>query len=414
MKVIKYDVIALPYIGEDETTAAALIDNHSMWLKLVFTDDAPNENNQAVPTEEFKNIIATGAYKPFKKALGYIAEGHEEAVPIGTIVNMQHSNDQIVAIASVWEEEFPEDAAAIREAYAAKEPLNVSWELFYKDSTVDDNGVEWLQGISTRAVTLVNNPAYQGRTPILAVAAVWSTEYINNLPDSSFLYVESGGKKDSSGKTTPRSLRHLPYKDGEGNVDNRHLRNAISRASQIKLKDGSKISGSLATKLQEKARKILARVQEGKSNMEELEKLQKSLEKVQAEKAELEDTLKETKAEGQTALDELIGLRTEVESLREFKTQVEEEKVRAELIKKRLGQFTEAGIEMTEEQFLSDSERWLGLDDEAFEFVLKALVNTPGSSSEASLRGDGDAGEDNDEGPKSIFKEFLESRNQEE
>lgn len=61
--------------------------------------------------------------------------------------------------------------------------------------------------------------------------AKWSTAFINNLPDSSFLLVESGDK-DEEGKTTPRSLRHLPYKDADGNVDLPHLRNAITRLSQ--------------------------------------------------------------------------------------------------------------------------------------------------------------------------------------
>lgn len=62
--------------------------------------------------------------------------------------------------------------------------------------------------------------------------AKWSTAYVNSLPDSSFAYIEPGGKKDDQGKTTPRSLRHFPYKDKQGNVDLPHLRNALSRAPQ--------------------------------------------------------------------------------------------------------------------------------------------------------------------------------------
>lgn len=55
--------------------------------------------------------------------------------------------------------------------------------------------------------------------------AVWTTKYVNSLPNSSFLFVEAGeeGKK---GK------RHLPYKDANGRVDLPHLRNAISRLGQ--------------------------------------------------------------------------------------------------------------------------------------------------------------------------------------
>ena len=62
--------------------------------------------------------------------------------------------------------------------------------------------------------------------------AVWTTAYIDTLPDSCFAYIEPGGTKDSEGKTTPRSKRHFPYKDASGKVDLVHLRNALARASQ--------------------------------------------------------------------------------------------------------------------------------------------------------------------------------------
>lgn len=65
--------------------------------------------------------------------------------------------------------------------------------------------------------------------------AVWSTAYVNSLPDSAFLHVESGGSKDSEGKTVPRSLRHFPVKDANGNVDLAHVRNALARIPQSNL-----------------------------------------------------------------------------------------------------------------------------------------------------------------------------------
>lgn len=63
-------------------------------------------------------------------------------------------------------------------------------------------------------------------------AAKWTRAFINDLPDSAFLYIESGGKKNSEGKTVPRTLRHLPFKDKSGKVDLPHLRNAIARLGQ--------------------------------------------------------------------------------------------------------------------------------------------------------------------------------------
>ena len=60
----------------------------------------------------------------------------------------------------------------------------------------------------------------------------WDTNYVNNLPDSAFAHIESGGEKDSDGKTVPRSLRHFPYKNANGEIDLPHLRNALARAPQ--------------------------------------------------------------------------------------------------------------------------------------------------------------------------------------
>jgi phage head maturation protease len=80
----------------------------------------------------------------------------------------------------------------------------------------------------------------QARLQRIERAAQWTGAYINDLPDSSFLYIEDGGKKDSEGKTTPRSLRHFPYKDSEGKVDLPHLRNALGRIPQSSLPDSVK------------------------------------------------------------------------------------------------------------------------------------------------------------------------------
>lgn len=78
----------------------------------------------------------------------------------------------------------------------------------------------------------------------------WTTEYINDLPDSAFLYVEQG-EKDEQGKTVPRTNRHFPVKDKSGSLDLPHLRNAIARIPQSDVKNKKE--------LQERARKMLSR-----------------------------------------------------------------------------------------------------------------------------------------------------------
>lgn len=97
--------------------------------------------------------------------------------------------------------------------------------------------------------------------------AVWTTAYVNNLPDSAFFHISPGGEKDEEGKTKPRSLRHLPYKDADGKVDLPHLRNAIARAPQV-----NGLAPEKAKAIQARAQKMLARMQDSnKSKMDEAE-----------------------------------------------------------------------------------------------------------------------------------------------
>jgi phage head maturation protease len=65
-----------------------------------------------------------------------------------------------------------------------------------------------------------------GRAGMETARAEMTSASINDLPDSEFAYIEPGGKKDASGKTVPRSLRHFPVHDKA------HVQNALSRAPQ--------------------------------------------------------------------------------------------------------------------------------------------------------------------------------------
>ena len=72
--------------------------------------------------------------------------------------------------------------------------------------------------------------------------AMWTGAEVDKLPDSSFAVIQLGGKKDEEGKTVPRSLRKLPYKDASGKVDLPHLRNALARLPQADITDAEKAS----------------------------------------------------------------------------------------------------------------------------------------------------------------------------
>lgn len=82
--------------------------------------------------------------------------------------------------------------------------------------------------------------------------AVWKQSYISDLPDSAFLLIEAGGTHDSSGKTTPRALRHFPVRDAEGRLDLVHVRAAVDMAPKAKL------PAHVIADVQDRARVLLA------------------------------------------------------------------------------------------------------------------------------------------------------------
>ncbi len=83
--------------------------------------------------------------------------------------------------------------------------------------------------------------------------AQWSGAYVNDLPDSAFLYVEPG-EKDEQGKTVPRSLRHFPVRNHLGELDLPHLRNALARIPQS---EAPGLTAQGRRELQERARGLL-------------------------------------------------------------------------------------------------------------------------------------------------------------
>jgi len=105
---------------------------------------------------------------------------------------------------------------------------------------------------------------------------------INDLPDSDFAYIESGGEKDEEGKTKPRSLRHFPIHDAS------HVRNALARIGQgaafgkealAKVRAAAKKFGIEITAEKEDENVILSKdehieLMEAKKKVDEMEKVE--------------------------------------------------------------------------------------------------------------------------------------------
>ena len=148
-------------------------------LSIILTDFEPNKNKQAIPRSEAENILRTALIAPLKinfDGKGYA--GHKGAFPIGAIANASMSQDNgrdvISGDAVVWNDMFPEVSDHLKKAFASG--IGTSWEIYFKDSTTDDDGVEWLEGCVFAGTAIVDVPAYgPNRTRVLAIA-----ETLNN------------------------------------------------------------------------------------------------------------------------------------------------------------------------------------------------------------------------------------------
>ena len=132
----------------------------------------------------------------------------------------------------------------------------------------------FLEDINVLEISPTPNPANRKRK--VFQLAEWSAAAINDLPDSSFLFIAPGGDKDDEGKTAPRSLRHFPVKDADGEVDLPHLRNALARISQADIPEDAKTKArALAQRLLEEA-KDMTKEELQKAHDEALAELEKA------------------------------------------------------------------------------------------------------------------------------------------
>jgi hypothetical protein len=94
-----------------------------------------------------------------------------------------------------------------------------------QDRSNEGDGQVTVKGSPAAIAAFIHKASERQAVPAGDVAkAEMSSKAKNDLPDSAFAYIEPGGKKDESGKTTPRSLRHFPL------TDENHIRNALSQA----------------------------------------------------------------------------------------------------------------------------------------------------------------------------------------
>lgn len=312
------------------------------WISFVFADNQPNGNGQGIPKSAFGSLVETGSYMPIKMEEGRIG-GHSQSTPLGVVKDLNISENKVLGNAALWNDERPADVSLLKESQSKGTPAQISFELFYTESLIDDGGVEWLQDPSVKAATIVIAPAYLGRTPITAIAEM---DY-SNWSDECFAYIAPGGvTKD--GITSPQSLRYFPYKDEEGKLSKQLIEASLTSINQqesfVHKEEILDLLTQTSLKLQE----------EQKSSMDN--------EKIQ----ELEEAQATLRQQIEDLTSEVTILSGERDTLQEWKTTREQEEAEAELLKLRIAALTEAGFTYTNEQVESKRSLWLGLDDDSF------------------------------------------------
>lgn len=171
------------------TAQAALANPNLGWLEFVLTDAMPNSNKQGIKTDAFDSLINTGMFMPIKMASGKINSDHSEAEPLGAIASLKTDETKILGKAALWKQERQSDYEMLVSMSADSKPIDISWEIAYTESEVDDEGVEWIADPILTGAAIVGIPAYSGRTPVTAVASTDADE--DGSSDTA--HVESGG-----------------------------------------------------------------------------------------------------------------------------------------------------------------------------------------------------------------------------
>jgi hypothetical protein len=305
-------------------------------VSFVFVDGEPNQNLQGIKAEDFETLIESGSMMPIKMVEGRV-EGHASSKPLGVIEYLQEESGRVLGHGLLWDEERPSDIALVKEWYAdAEKQVDISFEVKYSEGEVDTNGIEWLRNPIVRAATIVADPAYQGRTPILAIAECTDL----NLPDESFAYISDDPRK-----------RYFPYKDEEGNLSEELLQQSLAEIKETDFSGKDEVLQTLQSAELELKKEFL---------------MTKELEQLKADATTLRERV--------TTLEEqLATLTKERDDLATWKEDKEREEAEATLLKERLSALTEAGFEYDDDAVAEKRSFWLGLGEDAFKMYVADL-----------------------------------------
>ena len=202
--------------------------------------------------------------------------------------------------------------------------ISPEWHMHYKDK---ESGKDI--GPTLLSMALTNRPFIEGMQPIMLsedmMLAEWDTKYIDDLPDKSFAYVEGGGEKDAQGKTVPRTLRHLPYRNADGSVNLAHLRNALARLDQTSLSPEAKAQARTELEDAAKTAGVGEAGQEDTNKAQEVTALEKQIRELLGldDKADVLAYIKDMKSKVDATATAKTASETQVQELTQRATKAE-------------------------------------------------------------------------------------------
>jgi len=163
----------IEFIDKPDLQASISLNPNFKWAKVIICDDKPNGNKHRIPIEEFDNIEKSGVFSPIK--MSFLGEKRDhftgQGKPIGTHAQFSKDGNRLLALLALWPNERPEEIKYLEETYKSGFPPQVSWELSCKEESIEDDGVITLKDIILDGSCIVDDPAYQGRTPFIAFAS---------------------------------------------------------------------------------------------------------------------------------------------------------------------------------------------------------------------------------------------------
>jgi hypothetical protein len=151
-------------------------------VEFVLLDNKPNGNNWLISDDEFENVKRTAIGMPVKMRFieGVGVTDHPGAVPIGVIrdikqVEYDEGRKTLVAEASLWNEEYPDEIQWLHDRYHEGTAPGISYEMGYK-SHIMEGAIKRFKDVVALAATFVRAPSYGTRTHLIALASLEEEE----------------------------------------------------------------------------------------------------------------------------------------------------------------------------------------------------------------------------------------------